>query len=71
MYVNLKLQMWKTGIRQNRLAKRLGIDEAALSKIVNGFRKPTESLREKIAAALDSDPGWLFAQPDEPGRNQS
>ena len=62
MYVNLKLQMWKAGIRQNRLARMLQIDETALSKIVNGFRQPTESLRQKIATALDCDPGWLFAE---------
>src|SRR5690349_15397520 len=36
MYLNLKLQLWKTGIRQNRLARILEIDETALSKIVNG-----------------------------------
>ena len=62
MYVNLKLQMWRAGIRQNRLARTLQIDETALSKIVNGFRQPTDALRQKIAAALDCDPGWLFAE---------
>jgi transcriptional regulator with XRE-family HTH domain len=65
MYLNLKLQMWKTGIRQNRLAKMAGIDETALSKIVNGFRKPTDSLRQRIAAALECDPSWLFADAEE------
>jgi transcriptional regulator with XRE-family HTH domain len=62
MYLNLKLQMWKAGVRQNRLARTLGIDETALSKIVNGFRQPPEALRQKIADALDCDPGWLFAE---------
>ena len=42
MYPNLKLQMWKVGIRQNRLAKMLEMDETVLSKIVNGFREPNE-----------------------------
>jgi len=64
MYVNLKLQMWKVGIRQNRLARAVGIDETALSKIVNGFRQPTDALRREIAAALECDPGWLFAEAD-------
>jgi transcriptional regulator with XRE-family HTH domain len=71
MYVNLKLQMWKAGVRQNRLARTLGIDETALSRIVNGFRQPPEDLRQKIADALECDPGWLFAEAEsakpEPG----
>ena len=65
MYVNLKIRMWKTGVRQNQLAKTLGIDEPALSKIVNGFREPSGVLRQKIAAALECDPGWLFAEGEE------
>jgi transcriptional regulator with XRE-family HTH domain len=60
MYQNLKLQLWKAGIRQNRLAKMLEIDETVLSKIVNGFREPNEALRLKIAALLECDPIWLF-----------
>jgi transcriptional regulator with XRE-family HTH domain len=60
MYPNLKLQMWKVGMRQNRLAKMLEMDETILSKIVNGFREPNEQTRAKIAAALESDEAWLF-----------
>ena len=60
MYPNLKLQIWKAGIRQNRLAQMLGIDQTLLSKIVNGFRVPDEALRAKIAALLGSDEQWLF-----------
>jgi len=60
MYPNLKLQLWKVGIRQNRLAKMLEIDETVLSKIVNGFREPNEELRRKIAAMLECDSVWLF-----------
>jgi transcriptional regulator with XRE-family HTH domain len=68
MYPNLKLQMWKSGIRQNRLAQMLGVDETTLSRIVNGFRKPTAELRERIAGALQCDQGWLFeeAEPAPP-----
>jgi transcriptional regulator with XRE-family HTH domain len=62
MYPNLKLQLWKTGIRQNRLAKLLGVDEAVLSKIVNGFREPSVEMRVKIAQLLQSDQAWLFEQ---------
>jgi len=60
MYPNLKLQLWKTGIRQNRLAQMLGMDEAALSKIVNGYREPGDALRKSIAGLLQSDEAWLF-----------
>ena len=70
MYPNLKLQLWKTGLRQNRLAQMVGVDEAALSKIVNGFRKPDEEMKIRIAQLLSSDVAWLFAtsedRPDPP-----
>jgi hypothetical protein len=38
----------------------LGMDETALSKIVNGFREPSGELREKIAKLLATDQAWLF-----------
>ena len=60
MYPNLKLQIWKSGIHQNRLARALGIDETLLSRIINGFREPSQTLRAQIAAILRSDETWLF-----------
>jgi transcriptional regulator with XRE-family HTH domain len=60
MYPNLKLQLWKMGMRQNRLAQSLGMDETLLSKIVNGFREPNGDVRERIAGLLQSDAAWLF-----------
>jgi transcriptional regulator with XRE-family HTH domain len=60
IYPNLKLRIYTSGLRQNRMAKMLGIDEAHLSKIVNGFREPSEDLRTRIAEILHSDPTWLF-----------
>jgi transcriptional regulator with XRE-family HTH domain len=62
MYPNLKLQLWKTGMRQNRLANVLVIDETVLSKIINGFRQPSRDLQERIAKVLECDPDWLFEQ---------
>jgi len=64
MYPNLKLQLWKAGIRQNRLAQVLGIDETVLSKIVNGYREPDSKVRTAIARLLDSDETWLFTRVD-------
>jgi transcriptional regulator with XRE-family HTH domain len=65
MYTNLKLQIWKSGMRQNRLAQTLGMHETVLSKIVNGFRKPSSSIRARIAAVLHSDETWLFHWDDD------
>lgn len=62
MYSNLKLQIWKSGIRQNRLAQMLRMDETMLSRIVNGYRQPSVELREKIAALLQCDQAWLFEE---------
>ena len=60
IYPNLKLRMYVTGIRQNRLARMLGIHEASLSRIMNGFREPTGEIRAHLAEILQSDPDWLF-----------
>lgn len=77
MYPNLKLQLWKRGLRQNRLAKMLGVDETALSRIVNGFRDPSVEVQTKIAALLGCDVEWLFQaeeikpedrQPEKPAK---
>jgi transcriptional regulator with XRE-family HTH domain len=66
MYPNLKMQLWKSGIRQNRLAKMLEMDETVLSKIINGFRTPNDQMRAKIAEVLQSDQEWLFQREDLP-----
>ena len=60
MFLNLKLCIYETGIRQNRLAQMVGIDEAVLSKIINGFREPTSTQRRCIAECLQKDERWLF-----------
>jgi transcriptional regulator with XRE-family HTH domain len=61
VYLNLKLQIFRSGIRQNRLAQILGMDEALLSKIVNGYRLPKPEIRSQIAKILQHDEEWLFA----------
>ena len=60
MFPNLKLQLWKSGIRQNRLARLVGVDETVLSRIVNGFREPAPALKKNIADILKCDVAWLF-----------
>jgi len=60
MYPNLKLQLWRSGIRQNALARMLEMDETILSRILNGFREPNAQTRAKIASLLKTDEQWLF-----------
>ena len=62
MYTNLKIALWRSGIHQNRLAQALQLDEAILSRIVNGLREPTRDQRNKIAIYLNADEEWLFAR---------
>ncbi|HYZ85191.1 MAG TPA: helix-turn-helix transcriptional regulator [Bryobacteraceae bacterium] len=64
MYPNLKLQLWRSGLRQNRLARILNLDEATLSRIVNGFREPSLELKHTIADLLHCDTEWLFQRED-------
>ncbi|WP_109484707.1 helix-turn-helix domain-containing protein [Occallatibacter savannae] len=62
IYPNLKLRVYTMGMRQNRLAKMVGIDEAYLSRIINGVRVPGKQMQQQIAEALGCDPEWLFEQ---------
>lgn len=60
MYPNLKLQIFKRGNHQNQLAKAVGIDETALSKIIHGYREPTAMQKRVLADFLGADETWLF-----------
>jgi len=62
MFTNLKLLIWRSRIHQNRMAQEVQVDEAVLSRIINGFREPTTEQRKKIARYLDADEDWLFAR---------
>jgi len=70
VYPNLKLQLWRSGIRQIRLARLLGVDEAMLSKVINGHRDATPELRHRISVVLESDADWLF-EPSGPAKLDS
>jgi transcriptional regulator with XRE-family HTH domain len=52
--------MYRTGIRQNTLARSVGINEAYLSRIINGTRQPGPEVQEQIANALRENAEWLF-----------
>ncbi len=60
MFPNLKLQIFRRGSHQNRLAKAVGIDETVLSKIIHGYRVPTVTQRRLLASYLEADEAWLF-----------
>ena len=64
MYPNLKLQIFKSGIHQNRLARQLGLTDTVLSKIIHGYRQPTTEQRKLLAEYLSVDEAWLFERYD-------
>lgn len=64
MYPNLKLQIFKRGVRQNHLAKQIGISDPILSKIIHGYREPSGAERKLLAAYLEADESWLFEKFD-------
>jgi len=60
MFPNLKVQIFRRGSHQNKLAKAIGIDETVLSKIIHGYRTPTASQKKALASHLEADEAWLF-----------
>jgi transcriptional regulator with XRE-family HTH domain len=60
MYPNLKLQLFRTAVRQNFLARELGIDESILSKIIHGYREPSKEQRQSLSSYLGVEEAWLF-----------
>jgi transcriptional regulator with XRE-family HTH domain len=60
MYPNLKMAIFKRGLRQNHLAREVGIHEVVLSKIIHGFREPSSIQRARLSEYLGADEGWLF-----------
>jgi transcriptional regulator with XRE-family HTH domain len=60
MYPNLKLQLFRSSVRQNFLAREVGIDESILSKIIHGYREPSKEQRQLLANYLGVEESWLF-----------
>ena len=60
MYPNLKLQIFRLGTHQNHIARALGIDESVLSKIIRGYRQPSQQQRRQLAEFLKVEEKWLF-----------
>lgn len=68
MYPNLKMEIWLSGVRQNRLARELSLDETVLSKVINGYRLPSPRLRALLAQYFNKNEAWLFQVEPSPAR---
>jgi transcriptional regulator with XRE-family HTH domain len=60
MYPNLKLQIFRLGTHQNHIARALRMDESVLSKIIHGYRQPSQEQRRQLADFLKVEENWLF-----------
>lgn len=61
MNIALKMKILTSGKCQLWLARRVGVSEATLSKIVGGWRNPPPELQARIARALECDPKEIFS----------
>ena len=61
MLVNFKAALAARLVKQIDLALQLKIDPTFLSRIINRRSEADESLRARLAAALQVDEGWLFS----------
>ena len=52
-YSSLRAFLSKTGTTQEQFARRVGISQSQLSKILNGKQRPRLDLALKIAAAAE------------------
>jgi transcriptional regulator with XRE-family HTH domain len=70
MYPNLKLQLFRNAVRQNFVAREVGMDESILSKIIHGYREPSKEQRQLLANYLGAEESWLFEKYENvsPGR---
>jgi transcriptional regulator with XRE-family HTH domain len=61
---NLHLRMWQRGITQERLARRLGVTQATVSRKIKGRAPWTLTELYEAAAALGVEPGDLLPHLD-------
>lgn len=71
MYPNLKLQVFRRGIHQYQLARALSLDETVLSKIIRGYREPSETQRKLLADYLQVSEKWLFEKYRNDGNTEA
>jgi len=59
---NLRKARLRADKSQLQLMKETGIYFASISRIENGWLKPTSDQKKKLARALKVDPDWLFPE---------
>ena len=62
MNLVLKMRILKSGKKQIALAHEIGVPEPVFSKIVNGWIRPKQSVKNKIAEALNCKPEDIFPE---------
>lgn len=55
------------GLTQTELAERAGLEQTQISGVERGARRISDTVRVRIARALDVDPHQLFPYLDEDG----
>lgn len=62
---NLKAHCKASGVSYVELARRSGIHEVTISRIMNGRNCPSVDVCEKLARAAGARPDTIFLQPEE------
>lgn len=62
MNIALKTKILMSGKRQIEIARCAGIPEPVLSKVVNGWINPEDSIKKKLAAVLGTEIDELFPE---------
>jgi transcriptional regulator with XRE-family HTH domain len=60
--IALKIAILHSGLSQIEVATLIGVDEAIISKFVNGHRTPTEEQLKALARVLKRKPEQLFPE---------
>jgi plasmid maintenance system antidote protein VapI len=54
--IKLKIALWERGVRQRNLAFGIDVDESRISRIINGYEKPTPEIKGVISEYLNLSP---------------
>jgi len=65
MYPNLKLQLFRSAVRQNFLARELGMDESILEQDHSRLSRASPEQRQKLSGYLGVEESWLFEKYEE------
>ena len=57
--IRIKTLLMQQGLTQISVAHHLGMSESDLSKIVNGYREPSDELKHKLSSYLNTEVGIL------------